>query len=225
MEFPDRVGVMILGECTLFPETLVPLFIFEPRYRKMLADSLETHRFFCLAMQKPGCTRESPTEIAGIGLVRASQLNENGTSNMVVQGLARIRLGKAVQLKPYRAHAFEIVESTVADSSIVSGLVDRLLDLVDARLRQGAIQVPLAMMNLLSGLCPDQEGLTASDCLTALRRMKNPGTMADMVTMLLLPHPNTRQLILETPLIEERLMILVQLLTGEVARLQKKSAP
>ncbi len=224
MEFPDRVGVMILGECMLFPETLVPLFIFEPRYRTMLAESLETHRFFCLAMQKPGCTRESPSEIAGLGIVRASQLNENGTSNIVVQGLARIRLGKAVQLKPYRAHAFEVIESTISDPSVASGLVDQLLDLVDARLRQGAIQIPLAMMNLLSGLCPNQEELTVSDCLTALRRMPNPGTMADMVAMLLLPYPKNRQLILETPLIEERLMILIRLLTGEVARLQKKSA-
>ena len=225
MEFPDRVGVMILGECMLFPETLVPLFIFEPRYRLMLAESLETHRFFCLAMQKPGCTRESPSEIAGLGIIRASQLNENGTSNMVVQGMARIRLGKAVQLKPYRAHAYEVVESTGADPTVASGLVDQLLDLVDARLRQGSIRIPLAMMNLLSGLCPGQEELTVADCLTALRRMSNPGTLADMVAMLLLPHPKTRQLILETPLIEERLMLLVRLLTGEVARLQKKSSP
>ena len=39
MEIPDRAGVMILGECNLFPQALLPLFIFEPRYRTMLAEA------------------------------------------------------------------------------------------------------------------------------------------------------------------------------------------
>ena len=50
MEIPDRAGVMILGERNLFPQAILPLFIFEPRYRAMLAESLESHRMFCLAM-------------------------------------------------------------------------------------------------------------------------------------------------------------------------------
>lgn len=224
MDFPDRVGVMILGECTFFPEALVPLYIFEPRYRAMLEESLETSRMFCLAMQRPDSNRECPCLISGLGLIRASNRNEDGTSNLVLQGLARIRLGKVAHLKPYRAHYFEVMESQPAEETVVAGLVERLLDLVDARLHQGSVKVPLAMMNLLSGLCPGRESLTAADCIDALRRISNPGTLADMVTMLLFPHPQIRQFILETNQVDLRLSHLVHLLTGEVARLQKKSA-
>ena len=224
MEFPDHVGVMILGECMLFPEAVLPLFIFEPRYRAMLADSLETHRLFGLAMQKPGSNRESPCEVAGIGLVRASQLNENGTSNLVLQGVARIRLGKVVQLKPYRAHAFEVIECPPADPETTPQLIDRLMDLVDARLHHGAIKIPVAMMNLIAGLCPGRESLTVSDCLNALRQVNNPSRLADLIALMLLPQAVHRQLILETASVEARLSILIKWMTGEVARLQKKSA-
>ncbi|MEY2788462.1 MAG: hypothetical protein RLZZ34_1605 [Verrucomicrobiota bacterium] len=84
MLIPDRMGVMILGEASLFPQAMMPLFIFEPRYREMLAESLESHRMFCLAMQRTGAKRESPCRIATLGLVRASVRNPNGTSNLVL---------------------------------------------------------------------------------------------------------------------------------------------
>ena len=67
MLIPDRMGVMILGEASLFPQAMMPLFIFEPRYRDMLAESLETHRMFCLAMQRTDAKRESPCRIATLG--------------------------------------------------------------------------------------------------------------------------------------------------------------
>src|SRR5436853_288613 len=40
MKLPREVGVMILPNATLFPQALLPLYIFEPRYRQMLADAL-----------------------------------------------------------------------------------------------------------------------------------------------------------------------------------------
>ena len=94
MEIPDRAGVMVLSGACLFPQALLPLFIFEPRYRQMLAASLDGHRMFVIAMARPGSTRETPLPVAGLGLVRASVENDDGTSNLVVQGLSR-EIGRA----------------------------------------------------------------------------------------------------------------------------------
>src|SRR6187455_127874 len=66
MQLPLEVPVMTLPSATLFPQALLPLYIFEPRYRKMLADALKGPRMFSVAMQKPGRTRETPCPIAGL---------------------------------------------------------------------------------------------------------------------------------------------------------------
>ena len=39
MKLPSEAGVMILGGATLFPQSLLPLYIFEPRYRRLLAEA------------------------------------------------------------------------------------------------------------------------------------------------------------------------------------------
>ena len=49
MELPSAVPVMTLPSATLFPQALLPLYIFEPRYRRMLADTLKAHRMFIVA--------------------------------------------------------------------------------------------------------------------------------------------------------------------------------
>lgn len=61
---------MTLSGVTLFPQTLLPLRIFEPRYRQMLAHVLQNDRMFVVAMQKPGRRADTPSSVAGLGLVR-----------------------------------------------------------------------------------------------------------------------------------------------------------
>src|SRR6187397_1688519 len=107
MELPKSVGVMILPSVNLFPHAILPLFIFEPRYRRMLQDALESHRMFCVAMQRPGADSEAPSRVAGIGLIRASVENPDGTSNMILQGLARVSMGRALRRRPYRVHSVQ----------------------------------------------------------------------------------------------------------------------
>ena len=60
---------MTLPSATLFPQALLPLYIFEPRYRQMLADMLKADRMFSVAMQKPGKQRETHRQ-GGIGAGR-----------------------------------------------------------------------------------------------------------------------------------------------------------
>ena len=93
---------MTLPNATLFPQALLPLYIFEPRYRQMLADALHSTRMFAVAMRRPGSSRETPLPVAGVGLIRVSVRHKDGTSHLILQGLARVELEEAVRYKPYR---------------------------------------------------------------------------------------------------------------------------
>src|SRR5438094_3568807 len=111
MKIPREIPVMTLPKATLFPQALLPLYIFEPRYRQMLADALHSDRMFSVAMQRPGSTRESPSPIAGLGLIRVSVGHRDGTSHLILQGLARGKLQEAVRYKRYRMQRIRPVKS------------------------------------------------------------------------------------------------------------------
>src|SRR5204863_7997007 len=102
MKLPREVQVMTLPNETLFPQALLPLYIFEPRYRQMLADALHSNRMFSVAMRRPGSSRETPLPVAGVGLIRVSVGHKDGTSHLILQGLSRVELQEAVRYKPYR---------------------------------------------------------------------------------------------------------------------------
>ena len=97
---------MTLPNATLFPQALLPLYIFEPRYRQMLADALHTNRMFSVAMQRPGDSREIPSPVAGLGLIRVSVGHRDGTSHLILQGIARVEL--EVHVLQHRAVACRI---------------------------------------------------------------------------------------------------------------------
>src|SRR5260370_30605446 len=111
MKMPREVRIMTLPNAALFPQALLPLYIFEPRYRQMLADALHSNRMFSVAMQKPGSTRETPSPVAGLGLIRASVGHRDGTSHLILQGIARVELEQAVRYKPYRIQRIRPLQS------------------------------------------------------------------------------------------------------------------
>lgn len=90
IELPPEVPVMVLPGTQLFPNALLPLFIFEPRYRAMLAHALAGPRMFCVASVKPGVLEPSGDDdlhpVAGVGLVRACVGKEDGTSTSSSRG-------------------------------------------------------------------------------------------------------------------------------------------
>lgn len=104
---PDEVPVMTLPGTVLFPQALMPLHIFEPRYREMVRDVLASNRLFAVAglnferLNEPNHF-EPPHRIASVGIIRACQKNDNGTSNLLLQGLCRVEILKIVRDEPYR---------------------------------------------------------------------------------------------------------------------------
>lgn len=104
---PRDVPAMTLPNTALFPQTLMPLHIFEPRYRRMLADALTTNRLFAVAgldVERMDGTGqfEPPHRIATVGIVRACQKNSDGTSNLLLQGLCRVEIMSILREEPYR---------------------------------------------------------------------------------------------------------------------------
>lgn len=223
MRFPDRAGVMILDGCPLFPQAMAPLFIFEPRYRRLLADTLEGSRLMCLAMRQPGSKQERPCKVAGLGMVRVAVKNPNGTSNLVLQGVSRVRIGRALQTKPYRIHRIEPLDEPVGESLVLDALAARILDLLETRLRMDTT-FPLSALVKLAGTHVAQGPVRIEDCLKALRQLEEPAVLGDLVASLLLPDAAMRQIVLQTVDVGERLRHVADFLMAEIDRLQKNPA-
>ncbi len=194
---------MTLPNATLFPQAMLPLYIFEPRYRKMLEDCLATHRMFSVAMQKPGVQRESPCKIAGLGLIRASVQNKDGTSHLILQGLTRIRFEKTVHRKPYRLEQFQIVNPAREESLAINALTGRLRELVQRYVEKHHKSPPSE-----SSLLP-----TLDQFAEHLGRMEDPDQISDMVACVILRDPEQRQSVLEAVELETRLRLLVKYLS------------
>jgi len=221
MDLPKEAPVMTLPSAILFPQAMLPLFIFEKRYRLMLEEVLNGNRMFAVALQKPGRVRESPSVIAGLGLVRASVKNKNGTSNLILQGLTRIELGPSVQVKPYRIHKISRIESVSKANLDSSKLIGKLIELASERLEQGFHYPVQFLKTQKSAQKKAAQGPMVESILQSIRylsQLEDPEQLADLISCTLLSNPIERQVILETKHIENRLKHLVGFLMAEIER-------
>ncbi|MCX7915835.1 MAG: LON peptidase substrate-binding domain-containing protein, partial [Verrucomicrobiae bacterium] len=69
MRIPHEVGIMVLPNAVLFPGAVLPLYVFEPRYRRMLADALAGDRMFAGGVAEP---HGVPHPVAVVGLIRGA---------------------------------------------------------------------------------------------------------------------------------------------------------
>src|SRR5881409_4038206 len=146
MKIPREVPVMTLPNATLFPQALLPLYIYEPRYRQMLADALQSTRMFSVAMLKPGSGGETPSPVAGLGLIRVSVGHRDGTSHLILQGLARVELEQTVRYKPYRIQRIRPLQAPPCDNVKVDALVAKVRELLEERIKLG-LPFPFPVMS------------------------------------------------------------------------------
>jgi ATP-dependent Lon protease len=225
MKIPREVPVMTLPNATLFPQALLPLYIFEPRYRQMLADALHSNRMFSVAMQKQGSTRESPSPVAGLGLIRVSVGHRDGTSHLILQGLARVELEEAVRYKPYRVQRIKPLQAPPCDNARVDALVAKLRELLQERIQLG-LPFPFPVMS------PGQPepgspppSFSPNEILSYLDSISDPEQAADLVSCAVLPGAAERQAILETVDVEVRLRRLIHFLLAEIRNKRKGNEP
>lgn len=212
---------MTLPNATLFPQALLPLYIFEPRYRQMLADALHSNRMFSVAMQKPGTTRESPSPIAGLGLIRVSVGHRDGTSHLILQGLARVELEETLRYKPYRIQRIKPLHSPPADNVKVDALVAKVRELLEERINLG-LPFPPFMSPAKGEPTSGQPSFSPKEILGYLDSITDAEQAADLVSCAVLPGAAQRQSILETVDVEARLRRLIHFLLAEI-RLKRKN--
>ena len=229
MELPQEVPVMTLPGATLFPQALLPLYIFEPRYRRMLRDALHTHRLFTVAMQKPDRVREVPCSVAGLGLIRVSVRHTDGTSHLILQGLTRVQLAERVPSQPYRVHKMRPLAMPAEEGVAADALVSKVLELVARCLHKGAFAAPFpfsppsSAQTKLDG--SGSTGFSTKEILQYLEQLRSPASVADLVSCALLVDPLHRQAILETVDLHERLRRLIHFLMAQLSRAGKDDAP
>jgi Lon protease-like protein len=104
---PTNIPIFPLPNVVFFPGTLLPLHIFESRYREMVVDALEGERMIGMALLKPGWEGkylESP-DVYSIGCVGEILHHEkigNGKFNITLSGKSKVRIEKFIQERPYR---------------------------------------------------------------------------------------------------------------------------
>ena len=103
----DLLPLFPLPNVVLFPNVFLPLHIFEPRYREMIADALDTDRMIGMVLLRPGWERdyEGRPPVYPIGCSGVLTHNErlaDGRYNIVLRGMERFRIVEEDQGKSYR---------------------------------------------------------------------------------------------------------------------------
>jgi len=93
---PFRLPLFPLS-VVLFPGNPLPLHIFEPRYRRMLADCLAADRRFGITPSSEGDEPPGPGAIGCVAEVRLNQEMPDGRSNIVVVGGTRFVVGRMIE--------------------------------------------------------------------------------------------------------------------------------
>jgi len=200
VNLPAEIGVMPLPGAVLFPHALLPLYIFEPRYREMLEHALQRDRMFSVTLIKPSCPEWHAPEdffhFATVGLIRACVGRGDGTSNLVLQGLHRVRFKSFEQKTPFPVAKIDIVESTESATVETEALGEKVLELY-RKLKRAGRQLPPKVDRYLAQL-GDLEML------------------ADLVASTFVDDLLRRQRMLEESSVNQRLRLLITFLQDEI---------
>ncbi len=203
VKLPCEIPVMVLPNAVLFPQAIMPLRIFEPRYREMLATALETDRIFSIALMKRGWEKlpiDPPVhETVGVGLIRISNRQPDGTSQLLLQGVGRARIVGFRQMNPYRVARIEELQTHHADCVKVDALSAKVSELVQKLSKLGHAPSKPVLNHITSQTSPEQ--------------------LTDIASDLLLSDAYAKQQLLEALDLRDRLHQLVFFLHQEVQRI------
>lgn len=129
------IPLFALPDVCLLPGESLPFYVFESRYRRMLADALESDRLIALARLAPGFEEDyegNPAVIPcmGVGEIVRHTPRPDGTSEIVLRGIARARLCDVVKSLPYRLGRLvdlpEVVSSPKRERALRDAIISKL---------------------------------------------------------------------------------------------------
>lgn len=188
-----RLPLFPLEDVVLFPHSMIPLYVFEARYRKMVHDVLAGNRLVAISLQlekentPEGVVVPRVASIAAVGEVVLAQELPDGRFNLVVRGRARINIDEELPSEePYRLiAAHEIPDDPPEDSPDVA-------------------EADTALRALVSGLAesiPDGGELLKH----VAAAQDSPAALANVMAASLVADPKARQRLLETTDVFQRL--------------------
>jgi Lon protease-like protein len=200
-----RLPVFPLPRVVFFPGTALPLHLFEPRYTEMVEDCLDSGcTAMAVALLAPGWEdaydgNPPMHEIAGAGRIVAHQRRPDGTHDVILHGLNRVRLHEIPnEGHRYRcARAAPIEDFGAATSSDVLAMM-ACATRVAAKVRERQPDFSLQVSTELA-----------------------PGRAADVVADQLVVSPKERQRILETSDVRERVGIVTESVASLLAQLSE----
>ncbi len=197
---PDEVPVMPLPGALLFPHALLPLYIFEPRYRAMLQHALGENRMFCPALlrrqRSDWRSADDFHDVASAGLIRACVGRGDGTSNLILQGLQRVRFVGFRQEHPFPIAKIEPLETVPAASPAQTEALGRKVLALYNQFKGNGRQFPEKVDQYLADL-------------------RDPEMLADLMAATFISNPFRRQQLLEQLSVHERLRLVIRYLNEE----------
>jgi Lon protease-like protein len=195
------VPVMTLGNCVFLPQQLMPLRIFEPRYRKMLKEALAGNRMFAISQLDEESLSpdndEPPCPFTCVGRIVGHVELEDGTSHIILEGLRRAKVIKVKRKTPYpQLEIAPVVDEASTDLIGSTREIARVLAYAEK--------------------FTSELGEEAEPLLQRLRGLANqPGVLADAAAGHLVADPLVRRKLLECLSQDQR----IKAVADELARL------
>lgn len=200
---PPTIPIFPLFDAVLFPSVFLPLHIFEPRYRQMVADALQGDRIIGMVLLRSGWEleyegRPAIYPVGCAGLITHAETLDDGRYNIILQGLEKFRVVEEDDRRPYRLARVEgIVEPPMSpDRDAIRSERERLETLLHAS------QDALAGESMMPPTMPDEE-------------------LVNGLAQYLALEPVERQALLERSGLLERCQSLIELLEMKVLANQR----
>jgi Lon protease-like protein len=115
-DFSGVIPLFPLSSVVFFPNTLLPLHIFEPRYKEMVNTAINNEKIIGMALLKPGWESNyygNPDvfDVIGMGRIVSSEVFEDGKINIILYGLKRAKIQEIVTDLPYRLARVSIMDN------------------------------------------------------------------------------------------------------------------
>lgn len=142
-DLPDILPVFPLPNTVLFPFTLLPLHIFEPRYREMVRDVKDGNGLIVIARM----VGEGFDEIGTVGRMRDLVRLEDGRFNLMLEGIERVRVVEKPCETPYRQVRVEARPEVLGaeDPQVIEQLKLELLGTLGILLNAAKARVPVVL--------------------------------------------------------------------------------
>lgn len=199
----ERIALFPLPNAVFFPNTMLPLHIFEPRYREMTRDAVEEG--IPIAVMRLKRPKEITTSgmpafeaIGGAGFLLHHQELPDGRYNILLEGAGRIRVVEELETEHgYRVGRAELLSEDRSNQQIINALMTTL---------RGCVV----------GLQAHYQRLSEALART-MNNVQDPGALSDTIASIIISDPDHRQQLLEELRVEARLDEIIGRLTDLLA--------